>query len=91
MNVSSVMNAALSGMRTQTNKVSAIASNVANISTPGNGRTDPDTLTADEGQSVDPAMELTGLIQAEQSFKANAVVFETGADMWDLLMSIKRD
>jgi flagellar basal-body rod protein FlgC len=67
MNVSSVMNTALSGMRTQTNKVSAIASNVANISTPGYGRIDPDTLTADEGQSVDPAMELTGLIQAEQS------------------------
>ncbi|OWK24591.1 flagellar basal body rod protein [Rhizobium yanglingense] len=91
MNVSSVMNTALSGMRTQTNKVSAIASNVASISTPGYGRIDLDRLPADEGQSVDPATELTGLIQAEQSFKANAVVFETGADLWELLMSIKRD
>ncbi|WP_087002480.1 flagellar basal body protein [Rhizobium sullae] len=91
MNVSSVMNTALSGMRTQTSKVGAIASNVANISTPGDSRVDPDTLTANEGQSVDPLMELTSLIQAEQSFKANAVVFEAGADMWELLMSIKRD
>ena len=31
------------------------------------------------------------LIEAEQSYKANAVVFETGADMWEMLMSIKRD
>ncbi|WP_074068274.1 flagellar basal body protein [Rhizobium gallicum] len=91
MNVSSVMNSALSGMHTQTNKVSAIASNVASISTPGYRRIDLDRLPADEGQSVDPATELTGLIQAEQSFKANAVVFETGADIWELLMSIKRD
>lgn len=40
---------------------------------------------------IDPATELADLIEAEQSYKANAVVFETGADMWEMLMSIKRD
>lgn len=40
---------------------------------------------------MDFATELTDLIETEQSYKANAVVFETGADLWDVLMSIKRD
>ena len=40
---------------------------------------------------VDPATELTEMIEAEQAYKANAAVFETGADMWEMLMSIKRD
>jgi flagellar basal-body rod protein FlgC len=31
------------------------------------------------------------MIEAEDSFQANATVFETGADMWDMLVSIKRD
>lgn len=41
--------------------------------------------------SVDLGMEIADLVEAAQSYKANAVVFETGADMWDMLMSIKRD
>lgn len=41
--------------------------------------------------NVDVASEMLDAIGAELSFKANASVFETGADMWDVLMSIKRD
>lgn len=41
--------------------------------------------------NVDLASEMLDAIGAELSFKANASVFETGADMWDVLMSIKRD
>ncbi len=37
------------------------------------------------------ASEMLDAIGAELSFKANASVFETGADMWDVLMRIKRD
>lgn len=37
------------------------------------------------------ASEMLDATGAELSFKANASVFETGADMWDVLMSIKRD
>ena len=40
---------------------------------------------------VDLGMEIADLVEAAQSYKANAAVFETGADMWDMLMSIKRD
>jgi len=43
------------------------------------------------GSNVDLGSEMLDVIGAELSFKANASVFETGADMWDVLMSIKRD
>lgn len=47
--------------------------------------------TSNEGSNVDLAQEAVSLIESEIGFKANASVFETGADMWDVLMSIKRD
>ena len=47
--------------------------------------------TSDEGSNIDLAQEAVSLIESEIGFKANASVWETGADMWDVLMSIKRD
>lgn len=35
--------------------------------------------------------DMTDLISASLEFKANAIVFDTGADLWDLLASIRRD
>ncbi|MGO7153044.1 flagellar basal body rod protein FlgC [Rhizobium leguminosarum] len=101
MSLSDITSTALSGMRAQTTRVSAIANNIANSSTPGYARLNT-SLTSVESDGVqavvsptasdvDPAAELTDLIEADQSYKANAVVFETGADMWEMLMSIKRD
>ena len=46
---------------------------------------------SDEGSNVDLAQEMVSLIESEIGFKANASAFETGADMWDVLLSIKRD
>lgn len=43
------------------------------------------------GSNVDLANELVDAVGAELAFKANASVFETGADLWDVLMNIKRD
>lgn len=43
------------------------------------------------GSNVNLTTELLDSIGAEIGFKANAVVFETGADMWEMLLSIKRD
>jgi flagellar hook protein FlgE len=37
------------------------------------------------------ASEMLDVITAEQGFAANASVFETGADMWDVLATIVRD
>ncbi|ANK85893.1 MULTISPECIES: flagellar basal body rod protein FlgC [unclassified Rhizobium] len=101
MSISGITSTALSGMRAQTARVGAIASNIANSSTSGYAKlstsftsVEPSGVQASvdpTDSDVDPATELTYLIEAEQSYKANAVVFETGADMWEMLMSIKRD
>ena len=45
----------------------------------------------DDASKVDLASEMLSLVEAENSFKANAAVWETGADLWDVLMAIKRD
>lgn len=47
--------------------------------------------TLPDSSNVDLGSAMLDAIGAELSFKANASVFETGADMWDVLMSIKRD
>ncbi|MBB4478204.1 flagellar basal body rod C-terminal domain-containing protein [Rhizobium etli] len=100
MSISGITNIALSGMRAQATRIGAIANNVANSSTSGYARLNTSLNTVASGgvqatvnptaSDVDPATELTDLIEAEQAYKANAVVFETGADMWEMLMSIKR-
>ncbi|EJT05386.1 flagellar basal body rod C-terminal domain-containing protein [Rhizobium sp. CCGE 510] len=101
MNISGITSTALSGMRAQTTRIGAIANNVANSSTPDYARLNTSLTSLEPGgvqavvsptsSDVDPATELTDLLEAEQSYKANAVVFESGADMWEMLMSIKRD
>ncbi|WP_434734002.1 flagellar basal body rod protein [Rhizobium sp. YTUHZ044] len=96
MSISSIAGTALLGMRAQTTRISAIASNVAISSTPGYNSLNTSLTSVASGvgptdSDVDPATELTELIEAEQSYNANAMVFETGADMWEMLMSIKRD
>ncbi|MBB3351868.1 flagellar basal-body rod protein FlgC [Rhizobium sp. BK049] len=101
MSISTIAGTALLGMRAQTTRISAIASNVANRSTPGYNRLNTSLTSVASGSveavvgptdsDVDAATELTDLIEAEQSYNANAMVFETGADIWEMLMSIKRD
>ncbi|WP_027486433.1 flagellar basal body rod protein FlgC [Allorhizobium undicola] len=53
-------------------------------------QTTEEPATPDQS-TVDPTMEMVDLISAENSFKANAKVFETGADLWDVLMTMKKD
>jgi flagellar basal body rod protein FlgG len=106
MSISSITNTAFSGLLAQQTRVANIANNVANADTPGYKRlntnlsaTTPSGVAASTTQAnttpdtsnVDPLEEMTGLISSEQAFAANAKVFETGADMWDMLMSIKKD
>ncbi|MFN4205479.1 MAG: flagellar basal body protein [Agrobacterium albertimagni] len=45
----------------------------------------------DDTSNVDVASEMLSLVEAEIGFKANAAAWETGADIWDVLLSIKRD
>lgn len=101
MSLSAVMGISLSGMQAQQTRATATANNVANAMTPGYGRLDTEFSTQDgggvsasvseTGTNVDLAQEALSLVETEIAFKANASVWETGADMWDVLMSIKRD
>lgn len=81
MTISAVMNNAVHGMRSGTERLASAAHRIATIDTPLSGGTQP----------ADLAAEMTGMIGAEIAFKANASVFETGADLWDVLMTVKRD
>ncbi|AJC79494.1 flagellar basal body rod protein [Rhizobium etli bv. phaseoli str. IE4803] len=94
MSISGITNTAFSGMRAQTTRIGAIANNVANSSTPDYARLNTSLVSIALGgvpatvnptaSDVNPATELTDLLEAEQAYK-------TGADMWEMLMSIKRD
>lgn len=43
-----------------------------------------------DGSNVDLASEMMSLVESELGFKANAAVWETGAEIWDVLNSINR-
>jgi flagellar hook-associated protein FlgK len=106
MGLSGVMNVAMSGMLASTNRLSATAQNVANMDTPGYRRMNASSSATEGGgvttsvtesdgaegsaSDVDIGTEMLDMMEAETSFKANASVFETGADMWDVLMTINR-
>lgn len=77
MTISAAMSISVAGMQTQSQRLGTAANNIANASTPG--------------YDVDPVSEMIDVMTAKQGFAANAAVFETGADMWDLLLAIKRD
>ena len=52
----------------------------------GFGSIDPQSL---ESSTVDLATELTEMIQAQSAYEANSKVFQTGADILDVLNELK--
>ncbi|WP_230533129.1 flagellar hook protein FlgE [Microvirga roseola] len=48
------------------------------------------TVGALEGSNVDIGTELTAMIEAQTSYTANSKVFQTGSELLDVLMSLKR-
>ncbi|MFN7093590.1 MAG: flagellar basal body protein [Allorhizobium sp.] len=107
MSISAIMSISVSGMQAHQTRLAATANNVANAMTPRYDRLDTkfiatetggvaasvaplDQPTLDEAE-VDLSSEILSLTESKIAFEANAAVWETGADMWDVLMSIKRD
>ena len=43
-----------------------------------------------EGANVDIAEELTAMIESQRNYTANSKVFQTGADLMDVLVNLKR-
>ncbi|WP_165219733.1 flagellar basal body protein [Affinirhizobium pseudoryzae] len=103
MTINAVTTTALSGMQAQMTRLSATANNVANVDTTGYSRlsaqfsTDPSGGVAahvsevDPAQGADPGGDMLALTEASIGFSANAAVFETGADIWQVLATIKRE
>jgi flagellar hook protein FlgE len=81
-----VANAGTPGYDRQTTSLSTTASGGVQATV-----TPSDAPTPDNGSNVDLADEMRGMLEARTSFAANAAVFETGASMWDMLMTMKRD
>ena len=75
MQIASILNIALNGMATETARAEKAAQSIANPS----------------AQQGDPAEAMLDLITAGIGFRANAASFETGADLWTVLATIKRD
>ena len=102
MSMSAITAMSSQGLLAQGSMLAAHADNIANLATsgyvpqtvstaslPGGGvRTDTRSSGAN---GIDETGEMTGMIESAEAFEANASVFETGADLWDVLMSIKRD
>ncbi|MEM5470680.1 flagellar basal body protein [Hoeflea sp. AS60] len=82
MTISSMMNTALSGMRTEQNRMTTAANNIANSG--------PGSATETDAE-INLASEMLDVMSAETNYKANAFVLEAGADLWDVLMTVKRD
>lgn len=98
MSVSTIMNTAASGMLAQGTQLGAIANNIANLQTSGYDRQVTNfssvapngvqaTVTQAATVGVDPTMEITDMMEAKTAFDANAVAFETGADLWQALQA----
>lgn len=57
---------------------------------PGEGSSGEVISGALESSNVDIAEELTSMIEAQRSYTANSKVFQTGSDLMDLLVNLKR-
>lgn len=89
-------------MLAQSKRLEATAANIANASTPDYAPLNANFASTDSGgvqasftQSDEPgvnlANEMLDLVTAKTSFAANAAVFESGADLWQMLSLIVRD
>ncbi|OJU06296.1 MAG: flagellar hook protein FlgE [Rhizobium sp. 63-7] len=66
------------------------ASGVVIIGFPNQGNFGQIVDNAVEESNVDLAGELTSMIEAQRSYTANSKVFQTGADIMDVLINLKR-
>jgi flagellar hook protein FlgE len=61
-----------------------------NIGFPNEGGNGSIVSGALENSNVDVAEELTAMIESQRSYTANSKVFQTGADLMDILVNLKR-
>lgn len=103
MTIAAITSIASSGMQAQSTYLAATANNVANSMTPGyksmettfssraGGGVSANVTESTGETGVNLDEQMTGLVFAQTAFEANASVFETGADMWQMLATIVKD
>ena len=65
-------------------------SGTVQIGFPGQGSYGAIVPSALEQSNVDLASELTTMIQSQRSYTANSKAFQTGSDLLDVLVNLKR-
>jgi flagellar hook protein FlgE len=72
--------------------VYSISTNSGNIQVDFAGNSGLGTIKPEalEASNVDLANELTAMIESQRSYTANSKVFQTGADLLDVLVNLKR-
>ncbi len=101
MSLSSVVSIASQGMQAQTTRLSAAANNIANLQSTGYkpqsvqfSSQAPNGVEAhvrdEAGETPDPQEDMLSMVESTESFKLNADVFRTGADLWDVVATMKR-
>ena len=91
MGLSSVASIALQSLREQAQNLESTAGNIANAES-GVYRPQDDYASASEpGDGNDLATEMLNLSEEEVAYRANAEVFEAGADLWQILGVVTRD
>ena len=84
MALSSVATIALQGLRERAQNLESTANDIANA--------EPDTPSQQgEYEGADMATGMLGLSEEEAAYRANAAVFEAGADLWQILGVVTRD
>lgn len=71
--------------RLATRAISLFGGGVSASVAPSGAPTSPETF------NVDIADEMLDLVSTEIAFRANAAVFETGAELWDILKLVVKD
>ena len=91
MALSSVASIALQSLREQAKNLESTASNIADAAS-GEYTPQGDFASASRSDGgSDLATEMLNLTEGEQAYRANAAVFEAGADLWDILGVVTRD
>ncbi len=87
MTLSAILSTAASGMQTSSQRVFSAANALSSTGL----KPVSDTQPSSDAGPEDPLKSMTSMIEASHAFEANATVFETGADLWQVLSKIVRD
>jgi flagellar hook protein FlgE len=68
----------------------SVDSGVVILGFPGNSGFGDIVSGALENSNVDLAKELTTMIESQRTYTANSKVFQTGSDLMDVLVNLKR-